>query len=96
MLLLLFRVLELYTLLVVFFSSFFVCIVETRMRANKQGGQETRGAGEGRTKQWETETGDLWKGEGLDGEHGVNKIWTPQGLSGPYETGNFQEGKQRI
>ena len=31
--------------------------------------------GEGRTKQWETETlGDLWKGEGWGGVHGVNKM----------------------
>ena len=29
----------------------------------------------GRTKQWGTETvGDLWKGEGWDGEHVVNKM----------------------
>ena len=30
----------------------------------------------GRTKQWGTETGDLWKGEGWGGEHGVNKMDT--------------------
>ena len=50
------------------------------MRANTQRtarGHETRGMGEGRTKQWGTETsGDLWKGEGWDGEHGVNKMDT--------------------
>ena len=45
------------------------------MRANAQGGQETRGAGEGRTKQCGTETlGDLWKGEGWGREHGVYKM----------------------
>ncbi len=33
--------------------------------------------GEGRTKQWGTETsGDLWKGEGWDGEHRVYKMDT--------------------
>ena len=43
----------------------------------QQMGQETRGAGEGRTKQWGTEiSGDLWKGEGLAGEHRVNKMDT--------------------
>ena len=45
------------------------------MRANTQRtarGHETTVAGEGRTKQWEAETfGDLWKGEGWGGEHGV-------------------------
>ena len=54
---------------------FFVYIVEARMRANTHRtarGHETRGAGEGRTKQWGTETlGDLWKGEGCSGEQGV-------------------------
>ncbi len=45
------------------------------MRANTQ--CTTRGAGEGRTKQWGTETfGDLWKGEGWGGEHGVCKMDT--------------------
>ena len=47
------------------------------MRANTQRtarGHETRGAGGGRTKQWVTEIlGDLWKGEGCGGEHGVYK-----------------------
>ena len=54
------------------FILFFVYIVEARVRANaQQGGHETRGEGVGRTKQWGTETlGDLWKGEGWDGEHG--------------------------
>ena len=34
-----------------------------------------RGVGEGRTQQWGTETlGDLWKGEGLGGEHRVYKM----------------------
>ena len=50
------------------FLGFFTCNVEARVRANmehKQGEQETRRAGEGRTKQWGTETtGDLWKGDG--------------------------------
>ena len=33
--------------------------------------------GEGRKKQWGTETlGDLWKGEGWGGDHGVNKMDT--------------------
>ena len=33
--------------------------------------------GEGRTKQWGTETlGDLWKGEGSGGEHGAYKMDT--------------------
>ena len=41
----------------------------------------TRGAGdkmggEGRTKQWGTESLDLLKGEGWDGAHGVNKMDT--------------------
>ena len=44
--------------------------------------QETRGAGEGRTKQWGTETfGDLWKGEGWGREHGVYKM-DATGISG--------------
>ena len=38
----------------------FVCNVEAHMRANtqkvQQGEKETRGAGEGRKKQWGTET----------------------------------------
>ena len=52
------------------------------MRANthtmhSKGRHETRGAGEGRTKQWGTETlGDLWKGDGWGGEHGVYKMDT--------------------
>ena len=34
-------------------------------------GCETRGAGDGRTKQWGPETvGDLWKGDAWGGEHG--------------------------
>ena len=52
------------------------------MRANthnaQQGGQETRGVGEGRTKQWGTETLDMWKGEGLGGVHRVNKTDTTE------------------
>ena len=50
------------------------------MRANiqrnaQQGGNETRGAGVGGTKQWGTDTlGDLWKGEGWDGEHEEEKM----------------------
>ena len=35
---------------------------------------ETRGTGVGRTNQWGTETGDLWKGEGWGGEHGEYKM----------------------
>ena len=47
------------------------------------GGHETSGEGVGRTKQWGTETlGDLWKGEGWGGIHGVNKMDT---------TGTFRE-----
>ena len=50
------------------------------MRANTQHaskGHETRGVGVERTKQWGTESlGDLWKGEGWGGEHGVNKVDT--------------------
>ena len=35
--------------------------------------------GEGRTKQWGTETlGDLWKGEGWGGEHEVYKTDTTE------------------
>ena len=35
-------------------------------------------AGVGRTKQWGKETlGDLWKGEGWGGQHGVYKMDTP-------------------
>ena len=55
---------------------FFIYNVEARMRANiqnvQQGVQEIRGVGKGRSKQWGTETfGDLWKGVGWGGEHGV-------------------------
>ena len=50
------------------------------MRANTQRtarGHETRGAGVGRTKPWQTETlGDLWKGEGWGGVHRVYKMDT--------------------
>ena len=65
------------------------------MRANtqnvQQGEQETRGAGERRTKQWGTETlGDLWKGVGWGGVHRVNKVGL-QGLSGPYTAGTFRK-----
>ena len=45
------------------------------MRANTQ--CTTRGAGEGRTKHWGTETlGDLWKAEGWGVVHRVNKMDT--------------------
>ena len=62
------------------------------MRANtqniEQGEQETRGAGEGRTKQWGTETlGDLWKGEGWGGVNGVNKMDT---------TGTFRKESRKF
>ena len=51
------------------------------MRGNthyaQHGGQETSGAGEGRTKQWGTETlGVLWKGEGWGGVHRVYEMDT--------------------
>ena len=57
------------------FIFIFACNVEARIRANTQNGkqreQDTRAVREGSTKQWGTETlGDLWKGEGWDGEHG--------------------------
>ena len=53
-------------------------IVDACMRANTQRtARGARGAGEGRTKQWGTETlEDLWKGEGWGGEHGVYKMDT--------------------
>ena len=55
------------------FNFLFVYIVEARVRANTQ--RTTRGAGEGRTKHWGTETlGDLWKGEGWGREHRVYKM----------------------
>ena len=57
-----------------FLKFFFVYLVSARMRDNTHTHQEehaTGGEGGGRTKQWGTETlGDLWKGEGWDGEHG--------------------------
>ena len=60
------------------FFFFFVYLVEAHVRANTQRtarGDETRGAGVGRTKQWGTETlGDLWKREGWGGEHGEYKM----------------------
>ena len=57
------------------FFYIFVYNVEACMNANthnaRQGEQETRGVGEGRTKQWGTETlRDLWKGEGWGGDMG--------------------------
>ena len=46
--------------------------------------------GEGRTKQWGTETrGDLWNGEGWGGEHWVYKM-DDTGLSGR-KAGNLKE-----
>ena len=50
---------------------------------HSKGGHETRGAGEGRTKQWGAETlGDLWKGEGWGGEcEELNIIWEKHPLS---------------
>ena len=70
------------------------------MRANtqniQQGEQETRGMGEGSTKQWGTETFvDLWKGEGWGGVHGVNKMDTI-GIFTSLHDRDFQEGKQGI
>ena len=45
-------------------------------------------AGEGRTKQWGTETfGYLWKGEGWGGEHGVHKMDT---------TGTFRKESRKF
>ena len=47
------------------------------MRANTR--RTTRGAVEGRTKQWGTDTlGDLWKGEGWAGDHRENKMDTTE------------------
>ena len=47
----------------------------------------------GRTKQWGTETlGDLWMGEGWDGEHGVYKMditGTFRKESSEFEGGGF-------
>ena len=72
---------------------FFVYIVKAHVELThnaQQGGHETRGPGVGRTKQWETETpGDLWKGEGWGGEHGVYKM-DIQGLSGR-KAGNLKD-----
>ena len=71
----------------------FAYLVEARVELTpnaQQGGHETRGAGEGRTKQWGTETlGDLWKGEGWVGEHGVYKM-DITGTSGR-KAGNLKE-----
>ena len=53
-------------------SSFFVYIVEARMRAITQNAQQ----GMHNNKQWGTQRFDLWKGEGWDGAHGVNKMDT--------------------
>ena len=75
------------------------------MRANtqnvQQGEQETRGAGDGRKKQWGTEIlGDRWKGEGWgqqgtwgqqDGHYRDFQVLTRQGLSGSYTTGTFRK-----
>jgi len=53
--------------------------------------QETRGAGEGRTKQWGTETlGDLWKRERDGAGNTEYTRWTAQGLSGR-KAGNLKE-----
>ena len=56
---------------------FFVCNVESRMKATTQNvqqrEQETRGVGEGRTKWWVTETCDLWERDG-GVVHSVNKM----------------------
>ena len=69
------------------------------MRAHTQctaRGHEERGAGEGRTKQWEAETlGDLWKGEGLGGVHMVNKMDTTGTFRSLHDK-DFHEGKQGI
>ena len=47
------------------------------------------GAGEGRTKQWGTETGDLWKGEGWGGEHKMDITGTFRKESREFEGGGF-------
>ena len=48
---------------------------ESEHTETQQGEYETRGVGEGRKKQWETQTlGYLWKGEGWRREHGVYKL----------------------
>ena len=49
--------------------------VEASIRANKHR-TYNKGDRRGNTKQWGTETGDLWKGEGWSGEHGVKKMDT--------------------
>ena len=68
------------------------------MAANTQNIQmelETRGVGEGRTKQWGTETlGDLWKGEGWSGEqdggeHKMDITRTFRKESREFEGGGF-------
>ena len=79
---------------------FLVYTVEVRRRANthniQQEEQETRGAGEGRTKQCGTETfGDLWKGEGWGGVHKENKMDTTRTFRS-LQSRDFQEGKQGI
>ena len=61
--------------LILFFLYTLPRFVGERTHNAQQGGHETRGTGVGRTKQWVTETlGDLWKGEGWDGEHGEYKM----------------------
>ena len=74
--------------------------IEAHMRANKQNVQqpehETRGVGEGRTKQWGTETlGDLWRGEGWGGEHGEYEMDTTGTFRSLYDK-DFQKGKQGL
>ena len=71
-----------------FYFYFFVYIGEARVRANaQQGGQETRGAGEERTKRWGTETLDLWRERDGVGNMWYTR-WTPHGLPGK-KAGNF-------
>ena len=68
------------------------------MRANTQhskGRHETRRVGEGRTKQWGTETlGDLWKGEGWGEERGEYKM----DITGTFrkESREFEGGAFRV
>ena len=61
-----------------------------------KGEQETRGAGEEGKKKWGTKTlGDLRKGEGWGGQHGVYKMDTTGTIRSVHDR-DFQEGKQGI
>ena len=72
-------------------------LVSARILHNaQQGGHETRGMGEGQTKQWGTKTlGNLSKGEGWGGVHGANKMDTTGTFRSLHDR-DFQEGMQGI